>query len=277
MDDNGPPPPFEDRGHQIVILSCVLHGVSLPVLFTRIWSRSYPTLRLGWDDWAIMAAAIFDLAQWILILVAVSNGLGRPSYYVPSSQRPTARACLYFANHCSGWVICLAKLSIAYSLSRLRRDSAVWRVFLMGMMVLPVAIAVTTSGFLFASCRPLSAMWEEMTPSSQPDCLPRTLMTKGILATATLTVVTDFVLALLPITFINRIKRSVRERAILAVIMGLGIIASAASICKIVSVSSKRLTGDPLRDGVDVTFWGMLEVELGIIAACVPFIRRTVE
>lgn len=137
----------------------------------------------------------------------------------------------------------------------------VWRVFLLAMMALPVAIAVTTSGFLFASCKPLSAVWDPATPNAV--CLPRTLMSKGILATAALTVVTDFTLALLPITFIRCIRRSVRERVILALIMGLGLVASIASICKIASVSSKKLTGDPLRDGVDVTFWGIMEVQLG--------------
>lgn len=55
---NAPPPPFDDRGHQIIILSCVLHAISIPVLFARIWSRSRPILRLGWDDWAIITAAV---------------------------------------------------------------------------------------------------------------------------------------------------------------------------------------------------------------------------
>ena len=88
-------------------------------------------------------------------------------------------------------------------------------------------------------------------------------MSKGILATAALTVATDFTLALLPITFIYRIRISVRERVILGIIMGLGLVASAASLCKIVTVSSKPLTGDPLRDGVGVTFWGIMEIQLG--------------
>jgi len=129
------------------------------------------------------------------------------------------------------------------------------------MMVIPVAIAITTSSFLFASCKPLSAVWNPKTPNAV--CLPRSLMSKGILGVAALTVATDFVLSLLPMTFIRHIRRSVRERAILVIIMGLGLVASAASICKIVSVSLKRLTGDPLRDGVDVTFWGILEIQLG--------------
>ncbi|KAK3386792.1 hypothetical protein B0H63DRAFT_468395 [Podospora didyma] len=275
MDPNAPPPPFDDRGTEIAILSCVLHSISIPILFTRIWSRCRPVFRLGWDDWAIITAAVFDFVQWILVLIAVTHGLGRPSFYVPSSQIPTARLCLHFANHCSGWAICFAKLSIAYSLFRLRRESMPWRVFLLVMMALPVAIAITTCGFLFASCKPLSAVWNPKTPNSV--CLSRSLMSKGILGVAALTVATDFILALLPLTFIKRIRRSVRERIIIAIIMGLGLVASAASICKIASVSSKLLTGDPLRDGVDVTFWGIMEIQLGIIAACVPCIKRLVE
>ncbi|KAK4460117.1 hypothetical protein QBC42DRAFT_288825 [Cladorrhinum samala] len=275
MNLNDAPPPFSDRGVEIIILSCVLHSLSIPILVTRIWTRCRPSVRLGWDDWAILAAAVFDFVQWVLILIAVTNGLGRPSFYVPLAQLPIARLGLYFANHCSGWAIGLVKLSIACSLLRLRRESMAWRVFLAAMMVLSIAIAITTSGFLFASCKPLAAVWKPKTPSSV--CLPRTLMSKGILSTAALTVATDFILALLPITFVRHIRRSARERVIVAIIMGLGLVASSASICKIASVLTKRLTGDPLRDGVDVTIWGITEIQLGIMAACIPCIKSLVE
>ena len=80
-------------------------------------------------------------------------------------------------------------------------------------------------------------------------------MSKGILGVTALTVATDLILALSPLTFIERIHRSVRERVILAIIMRLGLVASAVSICKIASVSSSY----------------------SIIAACVPCIKHLIE
>jgi len=236
----GPPPPNESRGPTLIILSTILHAISLPLLTTRIWTRSRPTLRLWWDDYTILAAASFDLLNWILILLAVHHGLGRPGPYVPLASQPLGRKYLYFGQHASGWAIALIKISIALMLLRLRPDSLRWRLFLLAMMFLPIAIAATTSGVLFSACKPLSAMWE-FDPTAV--CLPLGLISQSILATAAVTIVTDFVLSLLPLTFIVRIQRATREKVLLSFLMGLGLVASAASVCKIVSVTSRSLTG----------------------------------
>jgi hypothetical protein len=182
----------------------------------------------------------FDLTNWILILLAVRNGLGRPTRYVPPDDQSKGRMYLYFGQHASVWAVAFAKISIALMLLRLRPDSMPWKVFLVAMMLLPVAIAAAASGFLFAACKPLSAMWDFI-PTAV--CLPFPLITKWILATAALTIATDLILALLPLTFIIKIRRTVGERMLLSFLMGLGLVASAASICKMISVSNSELTG----------------------------------
>ncbi|KAK1752881.1 hypothetical protein QBC47DRAFT_281985, partial [Echria macrotheca] len=275
MNTSGPPPPDESRGSSLIVSSAILHGFSLPIVAARLWTRAWPRNRLAWDDYSILGAVAFDLSFWILVLLAVRHGLGRPSVYVPSDDQPKARAFLYFAQHASGWAVAFAKLSIACMLFRLRGDSRAWRIFLLAMMILPLGIAAVTSGGLFSACRPLQAMWDYTTPN--PVCLPETTISKLILTTALITVATDLILALLPLTFIVHMNKTLREKILLISLMGLGLIASAASICKIVNVTSKSLTGDALQDGVDVTFWGLLEIQLGIIAACVPCLKRFVE
>ncbi|KAK4442604.1 hypothetical protein QBC34DRAFT_338370, partial [Podospora aff. communis PSN243] len=274
MDFTGPLPPDRSRGPTLIIASAVLHAVSLPVVAARIWTRSRPALRLWWDDYAILAAVAFDLINWILILLSVRYGLGRHSVHVPLEDQPQGRKLLFFCQQASGWAIAFAKISIALMLFRLRPDSRIWRVFLLGMMLLPVAIAVATSAVLFSACKPLSAMWDFI-PTAE--CLPFPVINQSILATAVATIVTDFILALLPLTFIVRIRITLSEKMLLFLLMGLGLVASAASICKIVSVTGSKMTGDTLRDSVDVTFWGMLEIQLGIIAACIPTLKRPTE
>ncbi|KAK5652035.1 hypothetical protein OQA88_10938 [Cercophora sp. LCS_1] len=275
MNPLGDPPPDQNNAPPIIILSSVLHTVSIPVVAARIWSRARPRYRLWWDDYAILAAAAFDLTNWILILLAIRHGLGRPTFYVSAEDQPLGRMYLYFGQHASGWAIGFAKLSIALMLFRLRQEIILWKTFLTCMMVVSVGIAATTSGFLFAACKPLRAMWDYTTPD--PVCVDPNFMSEGIVSTSGLTIATDFVLALLPLTFITRIRRSAREKVLLVAIMGLGLVASAASVCKIVDVTNKKLTGDTLLDGVNVTFWGILEIQLGIIAACVPCLKRPTE
>jgi len=146
---------------------------------------------------------------------------------------------LYLGQHASGWAVAFAKLSIALMLFRLRPDSLRWRVFLAGMMFLPIAMAIVTSAVLFSACRPLSAMWD-LVPGAV--CLSREAVSRSVLATAVMAIVTDVVLSLLPLTFIVRIQRPVGEKWLLFCLMGLGLVASAASVCKIVFATG-GLTG----------------------------------
>jgi len=273
----GPPPPDVSRGHILVIASCVLHCVSLPIVATRLWSRIKPTAHLWWDDWTILVAVAFDLINWILVLIACQHGFGRPSLYVPPADAYTARLCQYFAQHASGWALGFGKVSVALMLFRLRRDQATWRWFLRGMMVWALVIAVTCSGTLFAVCTPVRAMWDfSLFPGAK--CQAFADINRGILAVAAMTVITDFILALLPLSFVFQLQRSLRERITVSFVMALGIVASVASICKIAEVANQtKLTGDGLVDGVNVTFWGILEIQLGIIAACVPCLKRLAE
>jgi hypothetical protein len=55
--------------------------------------------------------------------------------------------------------------------------------------------------------------------------------------------------------------------------MSLGLVASAASVLRLVYTSKFVSLNDPLYD-IDVpAIWGIIEEFLGIIAACVPFLR----
>ena len=153
-------------------------------------------------------------------------------------------------------------------LFHLRMDSRIWQGITGGMIAWCIILAISTSAHLFSTCSPLAAMWDFTI--RDPKCMPFDKISQGILAIASIAVITDLILALLPLSFVFRLQRSVRERIVVAVVMGLGLTASAASLCKIVAVSSKKLTMDGSVDGVDVTFWGMLETQLAYVLPPIP-------
>ena len=69
-------------------------------------------------------------------------------------------------------------------------------------------------------------------------------------------------------TFIFGILRPLREKVLLAVMMGMGLLASAASIAKTFRAKDYGATGDVLMDSVQLTIWSILESQL----ACVPIL-----
>lgn len=68
-----------------------------------------------------------------------------------------------------------------------------------------------------------------------------------------------------PITFIINIQRPIREKIILGLIMGMGMLASAGSIAKTTKVHEYGVTGDTMMDMVGLTLWGELEMQLAYV------------
>jgi hypothetical protein len=90
-------------------------------------------------------------------------------------------------------------------------------------------------------------------------------------------VATDFVCALLPITFIRVISRPLRERVVLGILMALGLLAGAAGLVKLTLVGVVRNSKDIFFDTATIGIWMNIENFVGIIAACTPCLKSSFE
>jgi hypothetical protein len=86
----------------------------------------------------------------------------------------------------------------------------------------------------------------------------------------------DLVCALLPLSFINKIHRPLREKVVLVLLMGSGLFASACAIIKIWRISHVPIK-DPTYDSIILGVWAHLEQIVGIIVACVPCLKALFE
>jgi hypothetical protein len=69
-------------------------------------------------------------------------------------------------------------------------------------------------------------------------------------------IATDVACALLPIAFIRKIRRPLREKIVLGVLMGLGLVASACGIVKLIDLERVRLSSqDPSWEGTYLLIW----------------------
>jgi hypothetical protein len=77
--------------------------------------------------------------------------------------------------------------------------------------------------------------------------------------------------------FILKINRPLREKIVLCLLMGLGILCTAASIPKFISYSVFASGGDTTKNATGVVVWSQIELYVGIIAACIPMLRAFFE
>lgn len=139
-----------------------------------------------------------------------------------------------------------------------------------------IASALGANISQLVQCRPLHAVWD---PAAAPDAVCWKPIQTQISAyvNAGISIVSDIVLSLLPISFLRHMNRPTRERLVLGALMGLGLFASAAAIVKTTYIYSYGSTKDPLFDVVDLSLWNSLEQDIGIIAACIPCLKQPAE
>jgi hypothetical protein len=75
-----------------------------------------------------------------------------------------------------------------------------------------------------------------------------------------LLVATDFIIALLPIVFIRQLNRPVRDKVVLSILMGCGLLATAVGIGKIVCYQRNAAIKDLFYQGVYVGIFTFVPV-----------------
>lgn len=212
--------------------------------------------------------------QVALFVSAIPHGAGRHNYYVSQDDQVKASRLLFLSQLPWGWGVALGKISISLLLLRLKTSPG-WRVFLHAMIAVQVASALCLNTIQLARCRPISAAWRFDTEATQ--CLRVRVMHIAMYTNGAIAVITDVMLALTPLTFLRSIRRSTRERSVIATLMGLGLVAAAGAVVRMTLMRTYGQTGDILWDCVALITWSVVEAQLGIVAACVPCLKSPSE
>jgi hypothetical protein len=212
---------------------------------------------------------IATITQFGIFLAAVPYGVGRHNFYIDPDDQINASRLLFFSQLPWGWSVAFGKISIALLLLRLKTGVG-WRIFLYAMMAVQLASAVHANTMQLVSCRPISAAWR---PEPQAKCLSVQIIHDSIYVQGSVAVLTDFIFALIPLTFISNIRRGMLERLVIVFLMGLGLFTAAGVIVKLTLVHTYGQTGDMLWDSVDLNTWSILEGQMGIVAACMPCLK----
>ncbi|RDL40551.1 uncharacterized protein BP5553_00530 [Venustampulla echinocandica] len=271
----GPPPgPDVSIAGRLLAASIPLYILSISLYGMRIYTRIRTTARLGWDDAFVTGAMIAAISQWGILLACIPLGLGRHNYYVSFEDGKAAGRLLLMSQIPWGWAIALAKISIACMLLRIKQDRK-WQIALYTMIAIQLSTAILANVVQLSQCSPLSATWDPTTPGAK--CWPITTAQTTVYVIAGIGIVTDITFALLPISFLWKIQRPLREKLMLGFLMGIGLFTTVAVIVKIPLIATFGKTGDVLWDNVNVATWSLVEGQLGIIAACIPCLKSPFE
>lgn len=169
------------------------------------------------------------------------------------------------------WSMAAIKCSVALMLLRLEQN-ATWRRFLWAMIILQVALAMYNMLTQLLQCVPLKKAWD-LLGIVEGKCWSTGAVRASSIAVQVFHILTDWIFALLPISFLRKVQRPLRERIIIGILMALGIFAGVASVVKIVALANFGKSDDPTAESIQIGMWSCIEELVAFVAACVPCLR----
>jgi len=270
-----------------------LFALAVLLLATRLVSRWRSPTGIAADDYFVTVAAVsrsppifgrrqpansstwnaqaLELIDIALIVATVSANLAIPApEYMPFTIIGKNAPLTMTAEVFTSWSVAMVKTSIALMLVRFQQSKA-WSRFFHAIIALQILTAVFVTIVQSTRCIPTEAVWNPHIIEKwcwSPDGYKITMT-----VASSIVIITDVIFALIPLTFLHHIRRSLPHRVIIGLLMSLGLFASAASVVKTIMVHRFDISGDTAGNGISIALWASLEAIIGIIAACIPCLR----
>ncbi|KAF2421128.1 hypothetical protein EJ08DRAFT_520618 [Tothia fuscella] len=262
-------PPDTSRVPISDAITSPIFAITIGLYCVRMITRVTPTIRLGWDDVTITVAVVLCVAQFIIGVASHAHGVGRHTFYVPFKHIQKVLLLSFCGQMLWIWSITLVKVSVALSLLRIT-PSKRWANVLKWLVGFLIFSAIVFIALQLAQCSPVSNFWN---PTPAGHCWKKSELAVSGYVSGGVFIASDIFLSLFPSTFIRQLKRPRRDKIALAVLMGMGLLASAASAMRLTVTTLYMSESDPLYDIIIPGMWGSVEEYLCIIVACIPFLR----
>lgn len=167
----------------------------------------------------------------------------------------------------------MAKTSIACLLLSLKHERR-WRIFLYSTLALLFAALILITLTQFLACDPLAAYWDPALRRTA-SCWNFRAIEGNVIAFSCAQVLTDIVFSFIPLTFIRHLHRPRRDKIVLTILMGLGILASGTAIAR--TIIGTVVPKDRFRNDSYISLLAMVDLHVGIMAATLPTLKVFLE
>ncbi|OJD19159.1 hypothetical protein AJ78_00859 [Emergomyces pasteurianus Ep9510] len=263
-------PVDESRAPLVLGLSGCLAGLSILVVLLRCYCRGWIEAHFWHDDYLIIFAMICSVIVLGCFVGESYNGLGRFVLFLSFENREYLAKIGYIHEIFDLLGINAVKVSVSFFILRttnrvnIRNTTKAIIAFVLGFTVL-------TASIIIFQCIPAAGLWDSnLYPISR--CLSFKFYVTIGLVTDSINAIVDLILSTLPLFLYYDSNASKYSRVALMTIVALAYIACSAALIKIVRRANVLTTPDLWRES-DYTLWTNIELQVGILAACLPTIN----
>ncbi|KAH3388247.1 hypothetical protein KXW42_004784 [Aspergillus fumigatus] len=271
-----PPPPgvtpnFEnpDRSdYDIYSINIAMCLTATFVLGLRMYTRGVILRTVAIDDWFCIAAQVCAWIFAILGFANIQNGYGVHIWNLylvklkPFKQNDLAAEDIFALG------IWFVKTSILLFYLRLNPERR-FRQWTYGIMAFVFVYSLISILVFTCGCIPVTAMWD-MTQMATAKCVDQLAF---VYANAAFNLLSDLMTLILPVKLCWALQTTLKQKVLLCVVLAMGSFACVIAIVRIVTMMPFVHSMDFTWYKVTLAKWAMVEINVGIICACLPVLR----
>ncbi|KAF2631081.1 hypothetical protein BU25DRAFT_223974 [Macroventuria anomochaeta] len=264
----------ENLAPQLLAVTTSLFALAMATVLARLYVRIFTMKIFGWDDVMMTISACLSISCLGLFIKVTDLGLGRHAEAFPLQNLFPFFKFMYFYSILIIFAYSFIKLSIGFFLLRLA-DRTKWRPFLIGMLVFIGCFTVGSTFAIIFQCTPIAAGWDYTLrpPTGDGKCYDATIFKNVGVFNSSINIATDLIFALIPIPMVWKLQVNLQTRIGLAVILSLGLFASAIAIYKTPMQANFLKESDWSGHGSWYYIWQQVEMNVGIIASNLPTLK----
>ncbi|UPK90057.1 hypothetical protein LCI18_000992 [Fusarium solani-melongenae] len=257
-------PPIEPQGFALVLIIVVLIfvGITTVIMALRVYVRAWMlryTANWGWEDtFAVLSYGSFIVSS-VFAVKAAYFGLGTRDDKLNDLVMVRCAEYMLYSQVTYGTTVPLIKASVVFMLLRITVEPKYrWTLYIMQLLATVMAIVGIVASLTY--CTPVRAYWNP-------------LLGKWYAWTG-MGIVTDWCCAVLPYFVVRKLQMNRRSKRIVMLILGLGALASTATIVRAPYLQYYLATKDKLYWNGHISLWCQLESGIAITAASLPSLRK---
>lgn len=283
---------FQGRSAAVFATTLTFLVLSSVFVFLRMISRVTIVKRIAIDDYLMVLAWAITFGLSFCICYGCTWGLGRHESHVPSPwQGPLREADYAFAVLYQPALMATKSSILAFYLT-LPTINKTFKWACVATLFVVNAGGLALSLVTIFQCSPIDAAWNVTTAISQGHCIDIVTI---FLSSTPLNIITDLAILFLPIPILTGMRLPRKQKIILVITFSFGAFTVAVDVVRIVYLQGAAMTrltetikgiahgktllveqGDFSWYASQSFMWSAIEVNVGIMCACVPGLKPLV-